>query len=682
VAEDPFAQVDVLLSFTTEDGPYATSLGAELVRAGLRVGHRSASYEPLPNFSALVVLLGKRGLGLTASEDEAAARRAGAKVLRAILPGGRPSVPKNVERVDLRKAGDTEEAAKQIAHVIAATARPGPDRVTTSAATKRPPRPRPTGGAREPRPSPARAAADTVPTHTDNPATVDALRREGFARVLASRIRAMRAQEVAAAKGTEFPNGRAFLVHLDGPWGSGKTWLLNFLGDALRNPRPDEGDPWVVVTFNAWQHQRIVPPWWWLMSTVAQQGGRALAEISKPRALWFRVREALWRASPALPWLAIPLALGALIAGLWIFGVLGSLGATGEWLGAAGTAVTLLTALLAIVRAVVSRTAQGARAYMEQTRDPMHAAKEHFADLVAWLHYPVAIFVDDLDRCKGGTVVELLEGMQTLFRDVPVTYVVAAEGDWLSESYERDYEAFARTLSGQGGRPFGYVFLEKTFQMSFAVPLIAPDALDDFWEGLIRRRGDDVAGALDHEREEARKVFHNLEDEAAIRAELMGNPGATPEERQARAEEAAIELASPKHQQATEHALRPFAGLAGGNPRALKRLVNAYGVARDVEILNHRNLAGSQEDQHRTALWTLLNLHWPRLGDYLAKHPDDVSYVGSGSAPAEASDGLEELFADDWVAAVVDGRAAGIVAKLDPGAIRRCTEAGGEPPLG
>ena len=72
----------------------------------------------------------------------------------------------------------------------------------------------------------------------------------------------------------------------------------------------------------------------------------------------------------------------------------------------------------------------------------MQAAKAHFADLIDWLHYPVAIFIDDLDRCKGSTVVELLEGVQTLFRDAPVVYLVAADRDWLSDSYAAEYGAF------------------------------------------------------------------------------------------------------------------------------------------------------------------------------------------------------------------------------------------------
>jgi hypothetical protein len=40
---------------------------------------------------------------------------------------------------------------------------------------------------------------------------------------------------------------------------------------------------WIVVMFNAWQHQRTGPPWWSLMDAVFKRGVSGLGKIS-----WWR----------------------------------------------------------------------------------------------------------------------------------------------------------------------------------------------------------------------------------------------------------------------------------------------------------------------------------------------------------------------------------------------------------
>jgi len=109
-------------------------------------------------------------------------------------------------------------------------------------------------------------------------------------------------------------NTRAgFVLHLDAPWGGGKTTFANFLarvlnptgyrhstssflkkryGDAdistvfLSDPLPGDGSggtgdgrdwpegarrPWIVVPFNAWQAQHVSPPWWVFYQTIRKR---------------------------------------------------------------------------------------------------------------------------------------------------------------------------------------------------------------------------------------------------------------------------------------------------------------------------------------------------------------------------------------------------------------------------
>jgi KAP family P-loop domain len=532
----------------------------------------------------------------------------------------------------------------------------------------------------------AEGGEQSVPIHTDNPATVDALQREGLARVLAKRIRDMRSLEESTAlqlEDEDFPRGRSFLVHLDGPWGVGKTSLLNFLTRELkpgkRLPwipfarRPAAGEAhWIVVQFNAWQHQRIVPPWWWLMSALARQGGRRLWRIDVPRAVLFRIREWFWRAWIGWPWYLLAAAAGGVIAVLALTSHLHSPKHPGGWIAAAAASISAVVALWGVLRGVarsmVTSSARGAREYIRHASDPMQSAKEHFSRLVKWLAYPIVVSIDDLDRCRDKYVVELLEGIQTLFRDVPVVYVVAADRDWLADSYANEYRSF-KSRADEPGRPFGYLFLEKTFQISARVPMMSPEILVRFWGRLIRPDRAPDRAEMKKAREQADHDFEGLETEEEIRQAIVSNPGEGAAEQQARAEAAAMKLAAPEHRAATEHSLLPFAALVDSNPRSLKQLVNAFGIARDIETLYKRNLKGDVVKQHQTALWTLLRLRWPKLADYLAEHPWDVAKIG-GTDPVGVPAGLKPLFSDPRVVRVVKGHAKDVRAELDEEAIR------------
>ena len=107
----------------------------------------------------------------------------------------------------------------------------------------------------------------------------------------------------------------------------------------------------------------------------------------------------------------------------------------------AGALVTIWGAVRSAGNWFLTASPRTGRAYVHHSRDPMETVQEHFADLVRWLHYPVIVLIDDLDRCRGDYVVELLEGIQTLFRDQPVAYVVAASNGMDTGGYTFAYVA-------------------------------------------------------------------------------------------------------------------------------------------------------------------------------------------------------------------------------------------------
>jgi hypothetical protein len=161
---------------------------------------------------------------------------------------------------------------------------------------------------------------------------------------------------------------------------------------------------------------------------------------------------------------------------------------------------------------------------------------EYLLDLVEWIQQEVVILIDDLDRCQAPYVVELLEGIQTLFRDVPITYVIA-DRDWLPVSYAKEYDRF-ESVTEDLGRPAGYLFLEQTFQIS--APSVSRGArLDTYWGHLLRSSALPNERDLERARVAAKKELGDRQTREARRL-VKANPGTTPAEVQARRETVAI----------------------------------------------------------------------------------------------------------------------------------------------
>ncbi len=526
---------------------------------------------------------------------------------------------------------------------------------------------------------------ETVPTHTDGPAVVDELGRQGFAKVLARRIRDARAEETRNSENAPDPQagrGGAFILHLHAPWGAGKTSVLNFLAAELRKDDPDTGAKRsVVVDFNAWRHQRIEPPWWWLMRALYSGAVRELDTFDRRRALTVRIREWIWRSKGGWPgYLALILVAG-LVFLAWRAGWFGAAGnpelfSPDTFKGFVVTAAAIITPALtvwgllhAMGRWVFSTSARGARRFIANTSDPMRLVQEHLADLTQWIHHDIVVMIDDLDRCKGPYVVELLEGIQTLFREIPVTYVVAADRDWLADSYASEYATFG-SAAGEPGRPVGYLFLEKTFQISTGLPQVR-DRIDAFWGRLLRSPSLPGVQDLDLARAAAARELGGLQPDD-VRREVARNEGTTVAEKQARREVVAVEMVSERARVADTHLLEPFRDLLGDdpNPRMMKRLVNAYGIARGIQTLQGMNLDNDELHEQVTALWTILTLRWPKLGAYLAKCPGRLDEIRAQKPKSGIPADLLPLFTDREVVDVVRGNALKVSAALTVESIR------------
>jgi hypothetical protein len=507
----------------------------------------------------------------------------------------------------------------------------------------------------------------------DGTARDDTLQRKYLAGALASWLERLQDGDAAS-----------FLVHIDGPWGSGKSMLLSLLRTELTSSAPDR-QRWLVVHFNAWRESKVGIPWWALLAALR----RDLAHDQKwlGRKWLGRTRLRVTEAAARARWAGAPFFLAfavllALAAGFFLLlrpTHLTLASSTGIAQGIT-TLVAALGTLWAASRLAgrffMWDSARGAKAYEQSSANPMEDIARHFEWLVATANKPVVFLIDDLDRCSDAYVVQLLEAVQTLIRDRgsdggqassrarrarPPCFVVAADGAWIRRSFEAAYSQFTSSVA-EAGQPLGYLFLDKLFQLRVPIPEFGA-AKRDRYIGQLLLGGASQAGT-DEER--------HGPTEAEILAELRE---ADPKDRDNAAAEAVRKLSSTEVSTATEHWFQQFAVLLPPNPRAIKRFVNNYSVLRAVRILE-----GNLVDSGTLALWTIIETRWPGLADYLRVHPEAISLVDRPSQPGSSGtddqqllngipDDLRPLFTDPDLARLAFFHLGG---PLTPGLIAQC----------
>jgi KAP family P-loop domain/Clp amino terminal domain, pathogenicity island component len=523
-------------------------------------------------------------------------------------------------------------------------------------------------------PSPPLAA---VPTHGDRPARDDELGRVRLAEILAERMRRIRGEDTELPAATRRERRAklrrdrkaaketgSFLIHVHAPWGAGKSSLLNFLGAELRNlgessafqarrTKEEHLSQWIVADFSAWEHQRLEPPWWWLLAAMRRSAARELWKINRGRWLWFRVRDAWWHLWNARATVLALLLAGGLLVLAWLLNWFGLEGSDLTALKATAVSVTALIAFVTLMWGRIRGTstllafgsAAGAVRFMRRSHDPLGVYRRRFSWLVRASGRPMAVIVDDLDRCKPEYVVALLEGIQTLFADQPVTFVVAADRTWLCQSFATSYGAFDAVV-GEPGRPLGYLFLEKTFQVSMEIPPMSPEVREQFWGALNRPAvATRKPGATDSTlAADAYRDTLSLRDVEDRRRSLRREPNA---DQEAIDRGAVRRLNAPELQARLEDDLSAYADLLENNPRAMKRLLNSYGIERDRLLRENDEL--SRDERRQLVLFAILRLRWPQFAEYLLRYPGKVKWFEQAEPEVDADHVFRTLFFDDDV---------------------------------
>lgn len=454
--------------------------------------------------------------------------------------------------------------------------------------------------------------AETAPYYPDDPARIDQLNRKSVAEALVTIIQGV---WTGAKRQT---GDKSFVIHLHGPWGSGKTSILYFLEDLLKGMKlpakdaPDtyprvDGKPWLVVHYNAWRMQDQGPPWWTLIDAVYRKAKTDLDAGDRWRLI---KRHFLWRFQHG--WLSSVTQLAITMAAILFvaFGPSDGGGVADVMKSVAGVGGAISAAFLLKGDGGLLNS-EASKRFRELSEDPIGPLTRRFAGLIADTGRPVAVFIDDLDRCDATYVVDLLTQIQTLFREANVLYVVAGDRNWICSSYEQTYEEFSHKIATPG-HSLGHMFLEKIFQISVEVPEITDDQRQAFLGHLLKADEDTAPDDLKAAAKAAEEDLAKVTTEAEVIAKNDAFKG-TPAEKAVYAAASLKVLHRPElARERQKHILLNYADHLEPNPRAMKRLLNAYGFRRGYDIQS-----AERSDQDALIRWTILENRWPVMASYL-----------------------------------------------------------------
>jgi len=445
-------------------------------------------------------------------------------------------------------------------------------------------------------------------------------------------------------------------------------------GDTRRQPEPDRArPPWTVVRFDAWRYQRIAPPWWWLVTSIDQQLRKEFVRRGPSVARRKRLLDYRWRLLRFFEDLVPIVPLVAVAVGLWLISGRLSMGGFLKWGTALIGGLTTLGATFWSLANVIRRLFVASPANLGTTRrtsDPMADLRMRYSYLIRSAESAVLLVIDNLDRCSADYVVELLEGIQTLLgspdtdtEEPPVVAVVVpAVRPWLCDSYLQVYKEFQEAMR-EPGRPFGLRFVDRVFDVTLRLPRIAIEASHDHRQTDCREVLTEMEGA-DCELLVRKLLAQAEHDDDDSRFQILPQLRLTAVEQIGFIEVAADgNLCSD-----TENHLNELIEHLALEPDVAKHVLTSYCVQRTRQLLGGHRIDHDAHAIHRLGLWTILDLRWPLLSHYLARHPDDIELLSRQQAPEDAPADVKDVFVNSEAALLVEPWTG---VELTPAAVRQ-----------
>jgi hypothetical protein len=288
-----------------------------------------------------------------------------------------------------------------------------------------------------------------------------------------------------------------------------------------------------------------------------------------------------------------------------------------------------ISQLVQPMEAARSHTAEVIRgSYDDLVRSPDYESKSGFfylvradvqrvLDLVATEERPVVVFVDDLDRCSPGTVVQVIEAINLfLAGEYPNSiFVIAMEPEMVAAHVEAAYSEVVEKLSDVGTASdqvvdLGWRFLEKIVQLPLTLPAIEASTKVSYFESLFQEAGVRI---LISESADAELGYRQRRMPGTPLNEAEQQSSIAPQYGQVEAIRKVIDKRLSIESPEVAAVVALAAPFLAGNPREMKRFVNLFRFL--VMIDSERALRNfpSLRDLNSIAKLAILHIRWPSL---------------------------------------------------------------------
>lgn len=248
-----------------------------------------------------------------------------------------------------------------------------------------------------------------------------------------------------------------------GDWGSGKSSLMHMVRSSIENGSDKNT---MAIHFNGWLFESYDDAKSALMGTI-------LDEIASKRTLGPRAKELLAKLIHKVDWMRIGLGVGKYFAANAVAGELGvGIAAISDITEAAKAIANQVKDIKAEDVEKLIKEDGSERANVRMAIRDFH---DDFNDLLKESNIKtLVVFIDDLDRCNPGTVIDIFEAIR-LFLFVPDSvFVIAADEDLIRYAVSTKFPGF-QERSG-----IGRDYLEKLIQYPIKVPPLGKSETENY----------------------------------------------------------------------------------------------------------------------------------------------------------------------------------------------------------